>query len=149
MNPWILAIRPRTLPAAIGPLLIGNILAFQLPKFSLVIAGTSMLCAIILQISVNLANDYFDFENGIDTKERLGPIRVTQGGLLSSTKIRNAMILCLMLALIVGSYLIWHGGWPIAILAALSILAAVSYSGGPYPLASHGLGEVTVFIFLV
>ncbi|MFV0597455.1 1,4-dihydroxy-2-naphthoate polyprenyltransferase [Shewanella sp.] len=147
MNPWILAIRPRTLPAAIGPLLIGNILALHLERFSWLIAATSMLCAILLQIAVNLANDYFDFKNGIDTAERIGPVRVTQSGMIPPHKVRNAMILCLLLALAVGSYLIWHGGWPIAILAAAAILGALGYSGGPYPLASHGLGEVAAFVF--
>ncbi|MBW8182408.1 1,4-dihydroxy-2-naphthoate polyprenyltransferase [Shewanella nanhaiensis] len=147
MNPWILAIRPRTLPAAIGPLLVGNILALQLTQFSPLIACVSMLCAVLLQIAVNLANDYFDFKSGVDTEERLGPVRVTQSGLLSPTKVRNAMSLCLLLALLVGSYLIWHGGWPIAVLAAAAILGALCYSGGPYPLASHGLGELAAFVF--
>ncbi|MCG9696191.1 1,4-dihydroxy-2-naphthoate polyprenyltransferase [Shewanella sp. Isolate11] len=147
MNPWILASRPRTLPAAIGPLLVGNVLAFNLESFSWLIALTSMLCAVLLQIAVNLANDYFDFKSGIDTQERIGPLRVTQSGLLAPHKVRNAMILCLLLALAVGSLLIHHGGWPIAILAAASILGALGYSGGPYPLASHGLGEVAAFVF--
>ncbi|MFT5705712.1 MAG: 1,4-dihydroxy-2-naphthoate octaprenyltransferase, partial [Shewanella sp.] len=102
MNPWILAIRPRTLPAAIGPLLVGNILALQLDQFSFVIACVSMLCALLLQISVNLANDYFDYKSGVDTEERLGPVRVTQSGLLSPTKVRNAMIFSLLLAFLVG-----------------------------------------------
>ncbi|ABO24424.1 1,4-dihydroxy-2-naphthoate polyprenyltransferase [Shewanella loihica] len=147
MNPWILATRPRTLPAAIGPILVGNALALSLTQFSWLIAATSMLCALLLQIAVNLANDYFDFKSGIDTEERLGPVRVTQSGLLDPSKVRNAMIACLLLALLVGSLLIYHGGWPIAILAAASILGALGYSGGPYPLASHGLGEVAAFIF--
>lgn len=147
MNPWILAIRPRTLPAAIGPLLVGNILALQLEQFTFIIACTSMLCALLLQIAVNLANDYFDFKSGVDTEERLGPVRVTQSGLLAPEKVRNAMVLCLILALIVGSSLIYHGGWPIALLAAAAILGALGYSGGPYPLASHGLGEVAAFVF--
>ncbi len=147
INPWILAIRPRTLPAAIGPLLIGNILALQLEAFSWLIAVTSMFCALLLQVAVNLANDYFDFKSGIDTEERLGPTRVTQSGLIAPNTVRNAMAFCLILALLVGSYLIYHGGIPIAILAALAIFGALGYSGGPYPLASHGLGEVAAFIF--
>lgn len=147
MQSWILAIRPRTLPAAIGPLLIGNMLAIELEQFSWLIAAVSMLCGILLQISVNLANDYFDFKNGIDTDERVGPVRVTQSGMIPANSVRNAMICCLLAALAVGSYLIWHGGWPIAILAAASILGALCYSGGPYPLASHGLGEVAAFVF--
>ncbi|WP_240778490.1 1,4-dihydroxy-2-naphthoate polyprenyltransferase [Shewanella sp. MEBiC00475] len=147
MQSWFMAIRPRTLPAAIGPLLIGNMLAIGLEQFSLLIAFTSMLCAILLQISVNLANDYFDFKNGIDTEERIGPVRVTQSGILAPSAVRNAMIGCLITALLVGSLLIFHGGWPIAILAAASILGALCYSGGPYPLASHGLGEIAAFVF--
>lgn len=147
MNPWIIAIRPRTLPAAIGPLLVGNVLALQLEQFSGLIAVTSMLCAVLLQIAVNLANDYFDFKSGVDTAERVGPIRVTQSGMLSPTAVRNAMFLSLALALFVGSFLIIHGGWPIAILAVVAVLGALGYSGGPYPLASHGLGEVAAFVF--
>lgn len=147
MNPWILATRPRTLPAAIGPLLVGNILAINLAQFSWFIAAISMLCGVLLQVAVNLANDYFDFKSGIDTHERLGPVRVTQSGLLAPEKVRNAMLVCLALALVVGSILIYHGGWPIALLALLSILGALGYSGGPYPLASHALGEVAAFIF--
>ncbi|GIU18190.1 1,4-dihydroxy-2-naphthoate octaprenyltransferase [Shewanella sp. c952] len=147
MNPWILAIRPRTLPAAIGPLLVGNVLALHLEQFSWFIAVISMLCAVLLQIAVNLANDYFDYKSGVDTDERVGPIRVTQSGMLTPNAVRNAMALCLILALIVGSFLIAHGGWPIAFLAVAAILGALGYSGGPYPLASHGLGEVAAFVF--
>lgn len=147
MNPWILAIRPRTLPAAIGPLLVGNVLASTLPQFSLSIAFIATLCAVLLQIAVNLANDYFDFKNGIDTDARLGPVRVTQSGLLSPNSVRNAMILVLCAAIILGFILINHGGWIITILAVLSVLGALGYSGGPYPLASHGLGELAAFVF--
>ena len=147
MNPWILAIRPRTLPAAIGPLLVGNMLAIANEKFSWLIAITSMLCAVLLQIAVNLANDYFDFKNGIDTEERLGPTRVTQSGMIAPEKVRNGMILSLILAVLVGFYLISHGGWPIAILAVATVLGALGYSGGPYPMASHGLGEIAAFVF--
>lgn len=147
MNPWILAIRPRTLPAAAGPLLIGNFLALPLDKFSMPVAIASMVCALLLQIAVNLANDYFDYRNGIDTEERVGPTRVTQSGMIKPESVRNAMTFCLLLSLVVGSFLIWHGGWPIAILAAASMLGALGYSGGPYPLASHGLGELAAFVF--
>ncbi|QYK06618.1 1,4-dihydroxy-2-naphthoate polyprenyltransferase [Shewanella zhangzhouensis] len=147
MNPWILAIRPRTLPAAIGPLLVGNTLALGLESFSVTIAIASMICALLLQIAVNLANDYFDFKSGVDTEERLGPVRVTQSGLIAPARVKAAMIGSLLAALAVGSYLIWHGGAPIAVLAAASILGALCYSGGPYPLASHGLGEVAAFVF--
>ncbi len=147
MNPWILAIRPRTLPAAIGPLLVGNMLALKLDPFSLTIALLSTACAVLLQIAVNLANDYFDFKNGIDTEERLGPTRVTQSGLLKPEAVRNAMIMSLVSAVAVGLFLIAHGGWIIALLAVFAVLGALGYSGGPYPMASHGLGEVAAFVF--
>ncbi len=119
MQSWVMAIRPRTLPAAIGPLLVGNMLAIGLS----------------------------DFKNGIDTEERIGPVRVTQSGIIEPHHVKNAMIGCLLTALAVGSVLIFHGGWPIAILAIASILGALCYSGGPYPLASHGLGEIAAFVF--
>ncbi|QDF66564.1 1,4-dihydroxy-2-naphthoate polyprenyltransferase [Shewanella sp. SNU WT4] len=147
MNPWLLAIRPRTLPAAIGPLLVGNMLALSLPSFSLAIALISTLCAVLLQIAVNLANDYFDFKSGVDTDERLGPVRVTQSGLLPATTVRNGMIAALITAILIGFILIWHGGPVVAALAIFAVLGALSYSGGPYPLASHGLGEVAAFVF--
>ncbi|QSX41910.1 1,4-dihydroxy-2-naphthoate polyprenyltransferase [Shewanella cyperi] len=147
MNPWFLAIRPRTLPAAIGPLLVGNALALGLESFHVGIAIASLVCALLLQVAVNLANDYFDFKHGIDTEDRLGPVRVSQSGLIAPHKVRLAMIASLLAALAVGGILIWHGGLPIALLAAASMLAALGYSGGPYPLASHGLGEVAALVF--
>ena len=147
MNPWILATRPRTLPATIGPLLVGNLLAFHLETFSFFIALISTLCAVFLQVSVNLANDYFDYKNGIDTDERLGPKRVTQSGLISPTAVRNAMLGTLFIAIFIGIILVYHSGWPIVILAFFAVFGTLTYSGGPYPLASHGLGEIAAFIY--
>jgi 1,4-dihydroxy-2-naphthoate polyprenyltransferase len=144
---WLLAIRPRTLPAALGPLIVGNVLALGVEGFSLLTAFVIISCGLLLQISVNLANDYFDNIKGVDTHERLGPLRMTQAGLISPKQMKKAMITSLMCALFVGVYLIEIGGWPIGLLAAASLLAVICYSGGPYPLASHGLGELTVFIF--
>ncbi|MBR9727432.1 1,4-dihydroxy-2-naphthoate polyprenyltransferase [Shewanella intestini] len=147
MHPWLIAIRLRTLPAAIGPLLVGNMLALELAQFSWFIAILSMLCGVLLQITVNLANDYFDFKNGIDTEERIGPLRVTQSGMISPISVRNGMIFSLCLAVAVGGFLIIQGGWPIALLALATVLGTLCYSGGPYPLASHGLGEIAAFVF--
>ncbi|MBY6186916.1 1,4-dihydroxy-2-naphthoate polyprenyltransferase [Marinobacter hydrocarbonoclasticus] len=144
---WLMAIRPRTLPAVISPLLLGNVLAWYQGQFSWLVAGCAMLCGLLLQIGVNLANDYFDFKSGVDTEERLGPTRVTQAGLLAPTAVRNAMALSLVLAVAVGMYLIYVGGWPIAVLAALAVAGALGYSGGPYPIASLGLGEVAAFLY--
>ncbi|SHH76476.1 1,4-dihydroxy-2-naphthoate polyprenyltransferase [Ferrimonas marina] len=144
---WLMAIRPRTLPAAIGPLLLGNMLAYVHGHFDTLIGISSMLCAVLLQVAVNLANDYFDFKSGVDTHERVGPTRVTQSGLLSPIAVRNAMIGTLVAAVAVGAYLIYVGGWPVAAMAVFAVLGALCYSGGPYPLASHGLGEVAAFIY--
>jgi 1,4-dihydroxy-2-naphthoate octaprenyltransferase len=103
--------------------------------------------ALLLQIGVNLANDYFDYIKGIDTRERLGPVRVSQSGLIASGTVKGAMIVIFLLAMIPGLYLAFIGGWPVIIIGLASIIAALAYSGGPFPLASHGLGDLFVFIF--
>jgi 1,4-dihydroxy-2-naphthoate octaprenyltransferase len=144
---WLLAIRPKTLPAAVGPIAVGSAVAVADGKFSLLPAFCCLLGALLLQIGVNLANDYFDFKNNIDSKERLGPVRVTQSGLISPSEVKRGMVVCLLLAAMVFLYLAMVGGWPILLIGAASVLAALAYSGGPYPLASHGLGELFVFIF--
>jgi 1,4-dihydroxy-2-naphthoate octaprenyltransferase len=107
----------------------------------------ALLCSLLLQVGVNLAKDYFDFVSGLDTEERVGPIRVTQAGLIPPDKVRNAMIFTFFLVACIGIYLIIVGGFPIFSVGVASILAALMYSGGPYPLASHGLGDLFVFIF--
>lgn len=144
---WLIAIRPKTLPAAVGPVAVGSAVAFRDGKFTLIPAFCCLLGAVLLQIGVNLANDYFDFKNDIDSEERLGPVRVTQSGLIPPGEVKRGMILCLFLAALVFLYLAVLGGWPIVLIGAASVLAALAYSGGPYPLASNGLGEIFVFIF--
>jgi len=144
---WLLAIRPKTLPAAVGPIAVGSAVAVADGKFSLLPAFCCLLGAVLLQIGVNLANDYFDCKNNIDSEERLGPVRVTQSGLISPIDVKRGMIVCLFLAAMVFLYLALVGGWPIVLIGTASVLAALAYSGGPYPLASHGLGELFVFIF--
>lgn len=144
---WLLAIRPKTLPAAVGPIAVGSAVAFADGKFSLLPAFCCLVGAVLLQIGVNLANDYFDYKNNIDREERLGPVRVTQSGLISPVAVKRGMMVCLFLAAMVFLYLAMVGGWPIVLIGAASVLAALAYSGGPYPLASHGLGELFVFIF--
>lgn len=146
---WVMAIRPKTLPAAVGPVAVGSAVAYADQKFMLLPTICCLFGAILLQIGVNLANDYFDFKNNIDSDERLGPTRVTQSGLIAPSTVKGAMILSLVLAGLVFVYLALVGGLPIIVLGAASIAAALAYSGGPYPLASHGLGELFVFLFLV
>ena len=147
LHAWILAIRPKTLPAAVGPVLVGTALAFADKRFALLPALAALGISLLLQIGVNLANDYFDGIKGIDTQERLGPIRVTQTGLISPSGVRSAMLLTFCVAACIGLYLMVRGGWPVFFMGAAAIIAALGYSGGPYPLASHGLGDVFVFIF--
>jgi 1,4-dihydroxy-2-naphthoate octaprenyltransferase len=144
---WLLAIRPRTLPASVSPVIVGTAAAFADNRFAAIPAVAALLGAMLLQIAVNLANDYFDHQRGIDTTERLGPLRVTQSGLISSGRVKRAMILTLASAGVIGLFLAYTAGWPVIIIGAASILAALAYSGGPYPLASHGLGDIFVFIF--
>jgi 1,4-dihydroxy-2-naphthoate octaprenyltransferase len=106
------------------------------------------LCAaFLLQIGSNLANDVFDFERGTDTPERLGPVRVTQARLLTPTQVKNGMIFVFALAAVFGLYLAWLGGWPIILIGIAAILSAIAYTGGPFPLGYHGLGDLFVFIF--
>lgn len=139
--------RPKTLPAAIGPVLVGAALAAGDQAFRFGPALAALLGALLLQIGSNLANDVFDFKKGMDTKERTGPLRVTQAGLLSPRQVLAGMWTIFALAGGVGLYLIWVGGWPILVVGILSILAAIAYTGGPFPLGYHGLGDVLVFIF--
>jgi 1,4-dihydroxy-2-naphthoate octaprenyltransferase len=122
-------------------------MAFADGKFRLIPAVAALAVALLLQIGVNLANDYFDGIRGIDTRDRLGPIRVTQSGLISPGGVKSAMMLTFILAVLIGFYLMIRGGWPVVLLGTASILAALGYSGGPFPLASHGLGDLFVFIF--
>jgi len=144
---WLMAVRPKTLPAAVGPVAVGTAAAYIVGKCVVFPALGCLVGALLLQIAVNLANDYFDFKNEIDSDERLGPVRVTQSGLISPSAVKNGMIVSLFLATLVFGYLAFIGGMPIVFIGLFSVLAALAYSGGPYPLASHGLGEIFVFIF--
>ena len=144
---WFLAIRPKTLPAAISPVIVGTAAAIADKEFVFVPALAALGGALLLQVGVNLANDYFDFKKGIDTTDRLGPVRVTQSGLIAPGAVASGMILILALAAVIGVYLITIAGWPILVIGLASLVSALAYSGGPYPLASHGLGDVFVFTF--
>ena len=144
---WVLATRPKTLPAAAAPILVGCAAAFADGFFLLLPALACFVGATFLQIAVNLANDYFDAKNKIDSEERLGPLRVTQSGLIPPDQVKLAMILCLVVSGLLFCYLSYVGGLPVVIIGIASLLGVLGYSGGPYPLASHGLGEVFVFIF--
>lgn len=144
---WWLAIRPRTLPAAAAPVIVGSALAFYDHAFQFLPALAALLGALLLQIGANLANDVFDFKKGADTHERLGPPRVTQTGLLAPNQVLIGMAIVFALAALIGLYLIYVGGWVILVIGILAILCAIAYTGGPFPLGYLGLGEIFVFLF--
>lgn len=144
---WILATRPKTLGTAIAPVFIGSALAQANGYFSMTLFVCILASTLLIQIGTNLANDYFDFKNGKDTPERLGPTRVTASGLIKPETVKKATILSFGIALLFGIILMIHGGLPIILIGILSILAGVAYTGGPYPLGYNGLGDITAFIF--
>jgi 1,4-dihydroxy-2-naphthoate octaprenyltransferase len=144
---WMLATRPRTLPAAVAPVLVGTAMAIADKQFALLPAAAAMTVALLLQIGVNLANDYFDYVKGIDAQDRLGPPRVTQSGLIPPGQVKTGILAAIVLSTIPGLYLASIGGWPVILIGLFCFAAALAYSGGPFPLASHGLGDLFVFIF--
>ena len=145
---WILAARPATLPAAVVPVIVGAAAALSDgAKFRGVVFIMTLICALLIQIGTNFANDYSDFARGADTEARLGPVRVTQSGLIEQSSIKRGIILTFGLAVFIGAYLVYVGGWPIAVIGVLSVLSGLAYTGGPYPLGYHGLGDIFVFVF--
>jgi 1,4-dihydroxy-2-naphthoate octaprenyltransferase len=144
---WILAARPKTLPAAAAPVLVGLAAAVATTNFRLAPALATLTAGLLLQIGANLANDYFDYKNGIDTPDRVGPVRVTQAGLLSPGQVKNGIILVFALAAGLGLYLAVVSGWPVIAIGVLAIVAAVAYTGGPFPYGYYGFGELFVFLF--
>ena len=144
---WVLAARPKTLTAAAAPVVVGTGVAAHHRAVDLLPALAALVGALLIQIATNLANDYYDWKHGADTHERIGPTRVTQAGLIPPAAVKRGMVATLLLALAVGVYLAFVGGWPIVVIGLASLACAVAYTGGPYPLAYHGLGDVFVFVF--
>jgi len=147
MQSWLLASRPKTLPAAAAPVIVGSALAFADDHFSWGPAMACLLAALLLQVGSNLANDVFDYEKGADQGERHGPLRVTQAGLLTPGQVKKGIFFVFGLSALLGLYLTFMGGWPILVLGVVAILSAIAYTGGPFPLGYHGLGDLFVFIF--
>ena len=152
MNPsplktWLMAIRPKTLPAAFAPVFMGTAMAYGDGIHHFPTAFLCLLAALLVQIGTNLANDYFDFKKGADTQERLGPVRVTQAGLIAPNAVLIAAGVTFLLALLVAKPLIERGGTPILIIAIASVLSGILYTAGPKPLGYIGLGDLFVFIF--
>ena len=147
MNPWILAARPRTLGAAVIPVLAGCALAFATGAFDPMASALALTCAVLIQIATNYFNDAIDHVKGADTAARLGPVRATSAGLLSPRAMMSGGAMCLILATLLAVPLVLHGGWPILVLGVVSLFLAYAYTGGPLPLAYLGLGEIFVVLF--
>jgi 1,4-dihydroxy-2-naphthoate octaprenyltransferase len=149
MRIWLMAARPRTLPAAIAPVLVGTAAAVQwaghLPRWGAFIAA--LIGSIFIQIGTNLANDYSDARRGADTEDRLGPVRVTAGGLMPPRRVLVGTYVAFGVAVAAGLYLAAVSGWELLVVGAASILAGVLYTGGPRPYGYEGLGELFVFLF--
>lgn len=143
---WVAALRLRTLSAGAAPVLVGLALAWDAGVFRPEVAAMTLLAALLIQVAVNLANDYYDHRKGVDKADRVGPARVT-GKALPESRVKAAMALALLAAAAVGLYLVLLGGWPILLIGAASLVCALAYAGGPWPLGHHGLGEVFVFAF--
>ena len=144
---WVQASRPKTLTAAAAPVLMGIALAVFRDTYAPLPAAAALLGAFLIQIGTNFANDYYDFVRGGDTEGRVGPTRVTQAGLLAPEAVRRAAFVTFGLAVLLGVYLVVVGGVPILVIGVLSVLSGWAYTGGPFPLAYNGLGDVFVWVF--
>jgi 1,4-dihydroxy-2-naphthoate octaprenyltransferase len=142
-----MAARPKTLTAALVPVLVATGLAYGMGVGRWLPALAALLGAVFIQIGTNLINDYYDFKKGADTHERLGPQRVTQSGLIAPGTVMAGAAVCFGLATAVGLYLVSVGGWPIVVIGLASLLCGYAYTGGPFPLGYNGLGDLFVFIF--
>ena len=144
---WLMASRPKTLYAALAPVLAGAAIGFAAGGFQLLPVLGALYCAVAIQIGTNLYNDAADFERGADTHERMGPARVTHAGYLTPRQVKTGSLLVFASAGLVGIALVVHGGPVVLALGVASILAGLAYTGGPFPLAYNGLGDPFVFIF--
>lgn len=148
-SPWLLAARPKTLTASLSPVLLGTGLAasFSPQPVPVSLVALALASALGIQVGTNLVNDAADFEKGADTAERLGPVRVTQSGLLRGRQVMIGAAAFFVAAALLGIPLIIAGGIPILVIGVLSLVAGYAYTAGPFPLAYLGLGEVFVLLF--
>ena len=144
---WLVAARPRTLPAAVSPVLVGTSLAIGGGTFRPLAFVCALIGSVFIQVGTNLSNDYSDARRGADTEDRLGPVRVTAGGLMPPRQVLIGTYVAFAIAVLAGVYLIAIAGWQLLLVGAASILAGVLYTGGPRPYGYEGLGEVFVFLF--
>ena len=147
LRAWLLAVRPKTLPAGALPVLAASALAFHDGVFQALPASIALVCAILIQILTNFVNEVYDFRKGADTKERLGPTRTVASGIISEKSMVNASLFVAIITFLLGLVLVFIAGYPILMIGLLSLLMAWAYTGGPYPLAYKGLGEIFVVLF--
>ncbi len=144
---WLLAARPKTLWAGITPVLMGGAMAFDASKFHVLAFSAALAGSVFIQIGTNFANDLFDYLKQTDTRDRIGPMRVTQAGLVSPKKMKSAILIVFGLAILIGLYLVIRGGFPVLVIGILSILFGILYTAGPYPLGYTGWADVFVLVF--
>jgi 1,4-dihydroxy-2-naphthoate octaprenyltransferase len=144
---WYLAARPPTLPAAVVPVLVGTAVGVSEASFRPFVFLAALIASLLIQIATNFANDLSDFHKGADNETRVGPLRVAQSGLITPGDLKRGIVVTFGLAMLVGLYLVYIGGWPILLIGLFSILSGLAYTGGPWPLGYHGLGDLFVFIF--
>jgi 1,4-dihydroxy-2-naphthoate polyprenyltransferase len=144
---WLMAARPKTLPVGLAPVLVGTALAGTADVFHALRFAATLLGALLIQVGANLSNDYSDARRGADTEDRLGPLRVTAGGLVPPRQVLIATYVTFGLAVLTGVYLIAVAGWELLLVGGASIVAGVLYTGGPRPYGYEGFGELFVFLF--
>ncbi len=144
---WILASRPKTLLAALVPVILGTSIAIYSSKENFLAAFIALICSVLIQVGTNFVNDLYDFLSGADKEDRKGPVRVLASGLVSPKEMKTAIILVFGLTFLLGLYLVYISSYITLLIGLLSIFAGIAYTAGPYPLAYNGLGDVFVFLF--
>lgn len=148
IKPWIMALRPKTLSAAVVPIVVATALVkAEGHEVLWWVSICALLSAVFIQIGTNLVNDAIDFKKGADTEDRIGPQRVTQSGLLKARTVMSGGFVCFGIALLLGIPLVIQGGWPIVVIGLVSLFLGYAYTGGPFPLAYKGLGDLFVILF--
>jgi len=144
---WVLASRPKTLLAAVVPVMVGSALAISQGSFTPLYSIIALFCSILIQVGTNFTNDLYDYLKGADNESRKGPLRVLASGFISATEMKFAIITIFGTAFLLGMYLVYSCGIVVLIIGVISILAGLAYTAGPYPLAYNGLGDIFVFTF--
>ena len=144
---WILASRPKTLPAALVPVIIGTSIAIYSGKENFLAALIALICSVLIQVGTNFVNDLYDFLSGADNEERKGPVRVLASNLITTKEMKTAIVIVFLATFILGLYLVHISTYITLLIGLLSIFAGIAYTAGPYPLAYNGLGDVFVFLF--